>query len=76
MDRLSNLDVLKALVELKDHNDGMTPTVRELGSYLGVTGPSVQRHINALVASGFLSRRPGQPRTMALTDSGRSVLAS
>lgn len=51
------------------------PTVRELGDFLGVTGPSIQRHINALVASGYLTRRSNQPRTLALTTNGQAQLA-
>lgn len=74
MDRLSNLDVLKAFDELKAEQ-GLVPTVRELGEYLGITGPAVQRHLNVLVASGFLTRRSNQPRTLALTATGQAQLA-
>lgn len=72
-DRLSNLDVLKAIHELQSAN-GLVPTVRELGDHLGVTGPSVQRKLNALVAAGYLTRRANQPRTLALTSQGKAAL--
>jgi DNA-binding MarR family transcriptional regulator len=73
-DRLSNLDVLSAVQELQ-LRDGLVPTVRELGLHLGVTGPSVQRKLNALVADGYLTRKANQPRTLALTPAGRSALS-
>lgn len=73
-DRLSNLDVLRALAE--ESAKGLVPTVRELGERLGVTGPAVQRHVNALVASGLVSRQALKSRSLALTPQGRSLLAS
>lgn len=72
---LTNTDVLRAIDELVNET-GLVPTVRQLGSHLGIAGPSVQRRIEALVASGLLTRKANQPRTLALTSEGRAVLSA
>lgn len=37
---------------------GHMPSVRQVGQHLGVTGPTVQGHINALRSQGFLTDTP------------------
>jgi DNA-binding MarR family transcriptional regulator len=71
--RLSSIDVLRALSDLQAKN-GLVPTVRELGTHLGVTGPSIQRHLKALVASGYVTHRPFQSRTLTVTPEGMQAL--
>jgi DNA-binding MarR family transcriptional regulator len=71
VERLTNLDVLRAVSEM---SEGVVPTVRELGEHLGISGPSVHRRLEALVSEGLLSRRANQPRTLALTAAGKAAL--
>ena len=74
MTRLDKLDVLRTFSDLQTSN-GLVPSVRELGEALGVTGAAVQRHINALVEVGYLSRHPFKSRSLAITAAGRALLA-
>lgn len=74
MARLSDLDVLRGFEELS--TNGLVPTMRELGDHLGVTMATAQRHVNALVNEGLLTRVPLKSRSLALTAAGRSELAT
>ena len=40
------------------------PSENEIADFLGVRGPSAHRMILDLEAAGYLSRTPGQPRTI------------
>jgi DNA-binding MarR family transcriptional regulator len=40
------------------------PSENEIADFLGVRGPSAHRMILALAAAGYLSRKPGEPRTL------------
>lgn len=44
----------------------MAPTILELAEELGVSGPTVHQHLQALEQKGFLRRRPGSPRGIEL----------
>ena len=66
-----NLDYLRALQEFQD-TSGFTPTVRELGTQLGVASPAtVHQHLVRLRAAGLLESRGARWR---VTDRGRDVL--
>lgn len=54
--------------------DGVAPTVREIGEQLGISGSSIQHHVDTLTEAGYLSHRPKLPRTIRLTDQGLAVL--
>lgn len=75
MIRLSNIEVLRGFEELRSAN-GMTPTMRELGDYLGVTMATAHRHCNVLISEGLLTRVPLKSRSLALTAAGLTQLAS
>lgn len=46
---------------------GYPPTLREIGSELGVTSTnSVYEHLRALEKKGYVERRPGAPRAITV----------
>lgn len=53
---------------------GVSPTVREIGSALGVSGPAVQRYINVLTEAGYVNHQPRLMRTLRVTDRGWALL--
>ena len=51
---------------------GYPPSVREIGSAIGLSSPStVHSHLSALVKGGFLRRDPSKPRAIEVVDPGR-----
>jgi DNA-binding MarR family transcriptional regulator len=40
------------------------PSENEIAEFMGIYGPSVHRMILLLEVKGYLSRRPGEPRTL------------
>lgn len=67
--------VLRAVIALTA-SAGIPPTVREVGDHVGLTGPSVHRHIAMLHSEGLVDRRPSTPRGLVVTDSGRLLAAA
>jgi repressor LexA len=56
---------------------GYPPTVRELGSELGLSSPSsVHAHLRALERRGFITREAGSPRATQLTTAATTLLAA
>jgi len=50
------------------------PSIREIGLHVGLRSTaSVQSHINNLVAAGFITRNPQQPRTLTVHLEGSSA---
>ncbi len=50
------------------------PSIREIGLHVGLRSTaSVQSHINNLVAAGFITRNPQQPRTLTVHLEGSST---
>ncbi|MSO43900.1 MAG: transcriptional repressor LexA [Thermoleophilia bacterium] len=67
------------LAFIEDHlaRRGYPPTVREIGSGVGLASPStVHRHLEKLEAGGHLTRDPSKPRAMLLGVPGTRARAS
>lgn len=46
---------------------GHSPTMREIGTAVGIVNPqAVAMHLNALQRKGYVSRKPGQARTITV----------
>ena len=61
------LEFMRAEVKRK----GYAPTVREIGSALGIKSTStVHKDIESLVEQGFIRKDPAKPRALVLTDIG------
>lgn len=45
---------------------GYSPTLEEIGEYVGMTKQGVDYHVRALLEVGVLHRQPGQPRTLTV----------
>lgn len=54
------------------HERAEAPTILEIARELGVSGPTVHQHLRALERKGFLRRKPGSPRGLALVDAVRA----
>ena len=53
---------------------GIPPTVREVGLHFGIKSTNgVQKHIQALIRSGHLSRDPGKSRGLSVSSGSRQV---
>lgn len=69
-------EVLQAIRE-RTSSQGYPPTVRELGSLLGLSSPStVHSHLNALQRKGYITRDPTKPRAIAVTGRARGEHAA
>lgn len=67
-------EVLLSFAQLQAEN-GLAPTLEELGRELGLNRATVHGHIQALVEKGMLENLlPGASRGLDLTDAGRSSL--
>lgn len=54
---------------------GSAPTFREIGEHMGIASTNgVNDHLRALERKGWLARRPGRARAMALTPAGAALL--
>jgi SOS-response transcriptional repressor LexA len=51
---------------IKEH--GMSPTIREIGDALGVSGPTVHQHAHALIEKGLLDSPPNKARGLVPAD--------
>ncbi len=59
------LDYIKEVVAVK----GYPPTVREIGSAIGLNSPStVHGHLNLLEQKGYIKRDPAKPRALEVVD--------
>jgi repressor LexA len=68
-------EVLAAIQE-HQREQGLSPTLQELGQRLAVNRVTVFGHVQALLQKGFLENlEPGASRGLELTDAGRAVLA-
>lgn len=68
------LQVLQAVYDLLAEI-GYPPTVREIGSRVGLASPStVHGHLDRLEESGFIARDPSKTRTIELTQLGLDTL--
>lgn len=60
--------ILDFIVEhVEEH--GYPPTLREIGKHIKQSAQSVMIHLDALEASGFLTRAPGIPRSLRVRKS-------
>jgi repressor LexA len=54
---------------------GFPPTYREMADTLGVVSTSsVAHHVDILEARKLVTRKPGCPRTLKVTEAGRNIL--
>jgi|SRR5882724_8562375 len=54
---------------------GFPPTYKEIADGLSVASTSsVAHHVDILEARGLVSRKPGCPRTLQVTEAGRNLL--
>lgn len=68
------LQVLQAVYDLLAEI-GYPPTVREIGSRVGLASPStVHGHLDRLEEAGFIARDPSKTRTIELTQLGLDTL--
>lgn len=66
-------DVMTALRKYYADN-GMPPTVRELGVQLGLASScTVQRHLDALIKKGYINRDPSKARTVSIVKGGQPI---
>ena len=55
---------------------GYPPSVREIGTAVGLSSPStVHSHLTALERSGYLRRDPSKPRAIEVIDDGRQEIS-
>lgn len=62
-------DVLRAIARLTDAQ-GWPPTVRELADAVGITVSTAHWHLVNLESGGWLRRRHGSPRAIAVIERG------
>ncbi len=66
-------DVMVALRKYYSDN-GMPPTVRELGAQLGLASScTVQRHLDALIKKGYINRDPSKARTVSIVKGNQPI---
>jgi len=68
---------LEVLAAIRDHQqeNGLSPTLHELGQSLQVNRVTVYGHVQALLQKGFLENlEPGASRGLELTDLGHAAL--
>ena len=66
-------EILRLIAERID--EGLPPTVRELGDALGISSTNgVADHLAALVRKGLLERRHNRARAMRLTTYGLQTI--
>lgn len=68
---------LEVLAAIRDHQreNGLSPTLTELGQSLSVNRVTVYGHVQALLQKGFLENlEPGASRGLELTDLGHAAL--
>lgn len=59
-----DLSVLEAIISISTEQ-GYPPTVREIGTHLGLRSPStVHGHLANLIAAGYIERAEGSPRAI------------
>ena len=55
---------------------GYPPSVREIGTAVGLSSPStVHSHLTALERTGYLRRDPSKPRAIEVIDDGRHEIS-
>ena len=70
------LEIFCAVAE-KTRRHGFPPTVREIGSAVGLNSPSsVKYQLDAIARAGYIARGSRQPRTLELTEEGNELLRS
>jgi SOS-response transcriptional repressor LexA len=60
-------NTLQAILAYKQKNDGVAPSLIELGTQLNLVKSGVSRQITRLINYGFLYRTPGRSRNLAIT---------
>ena len=64
-------------IELFREQFQFPPTYQEISEYfLWQSKAAAYRHVSALAKKGAVTYRPNEPRTIAITDKGREVLAA
>lgn len=69
---------LEVLAAIEDHQreNGLSPTLHELGQRLAVNRVTVYGHVQALLQKGFLENlEPGASRGLELTEQGQAAVA-
>ncbi len=62
-------------IQEHQHENGLSPTLQELGQRLTVNRVTIYGHVQALLQKGFLENlEPGASRGLELTDLGRTAL--
>jgi repressor LexA len=54
---------------------GYSPSIKEIADAIGRNMATTSYHLTAMRKSGLVTREPGGPRTIRLTDKGRARLA-
>lgn len=67
------LQVLRVLADML--YSGLRPSVSEWGAAAGLTYGGIQSHYSVLLAEKYVSRTPGQARSIEITAIGRKALA-
>lgn len=62
-------EILKLTLKLV-REQGIPPTLQELGARLKISPPTVMQHLDALKKKGFLSRERGRPRGLRVIGDG------
>lgn len=61
-------------IDLLTRKYGYPPTAREIGEAVGLQYTSVQHHIKYLWDQGLVAKERYMPRTLTITEKGRSYL--
>lgn len=66
--------VLRYIYE-NTQEQGFPPTYAEMKDAMGVNSTStIAHHVDILIARKLVSRKPGSPRTLQVTETGRNIL--
>jgi len=57
------IEILKFIIRFKEDN-GMSPTIREIGDNNGITIGAANDHVQALIRKGYLSSREKLSRSL------------
>ncbi|MBF0182754.1 MAG: transcriptional repressor LexA [Magnetococcales bacterium] len=66
----------RMLIAIREYieTNGISPTVQELGSILGIRAPSVHEQIAAMIEKGLLKRIPRKARSLEIVDPAPRIM--
>lgn len=67
-------EVILAIRALQSR-DGLSPTLEEIGNYLGITRATAFRMVKRLEKKGFVTKQPGRYRSLRLTAAASTISA-